>query len=101
MTTLNIATAPTASRPHDAQADDLRHDLVDAQVQVLSIYLDRRPPEHLVTALDRLIDCCRASFREEEALMARLGGQIDPAHRERHQIVTQFFALCVLLRRRC
>lgn len=88
MTTLNIpAVPPTASRPHDAQAEGLRHDLVDAQVQVLSIYLDKRPPEHLVTALDRLIDCCRASFHEEEALMARLGGQIDPAHRERHQTV--------------
>jgi hemerythrin len=88
VTTMNIPTAPpTSSRPQDVQAEGLRHDLVDAQVQVLSIYLDKRPPEHLVTALDRLIKCCRASFREEEALMARLGGQIDPAHRERHQTV--------------
>jgi hypothetical protein len=88
VTTMNIPTAPpTSSRPQDVQAEGLRHDLVDAQVQVLSIYLDKRPPEHLVTALDRLIECCRASFREEEALMARLGGQIDRAHRERHQTV--------------
>ena len=83
MTTLNITSAP----PSLAPGGDLRHDLVDAQVQVLSIYLDKRPPEHLVTALDRLIECCRASFREEEALMSRLGGQIDPAHRDRHQTV--------------
>ncbi len=88
MTTLNLTSAPSASAPQqDAQGEELRHDLVDAQVQVLSIYLDKRPPEHLVTALDRLIECCRASFREEEALMARLGGQMDPAHRERHQTV--------------
>lgn len=88
MSTLNIPAAPALSGPpQDPQGEDLRHDLVDAQVQVLSIYLDKRPPQHLVTALDRLIDCCRASFREEEALMARLGGQMDPAHRDRHQTV--------------
>ncbi len=65
----------------------LRHELVDAQVQVLSSYLDKSSPEQLGAALDRLIFCCRASFREEEGLMARLGGQTDPAHRERHETV--------------
>jgi hemerythrin len=56
-------------------------------VQVLSIYLDKRPPNTSSPHSIALIECCRASFREEEALMTRLGGQIDPAHRERHQTV--------------
>lgn len=88
MTTLNMPKDADPSSPGAANGLDylgLRHELVDAQVAVLSSYLDKRPAEQLIIALERLIDCCRESFREEEALMARLGGQTDPAHRDRHQ----------------
>lgn len=81
------AVKASANSPHMPDQGGLRHELVDAQVQVLSSYLDKRSPEQLVAALDRLIDCCRASFHEEEALMIRLGGQPDPAHHQRHEIV--------------
>ncbi len=88
MTTLNPpAQARSVADPHRLAGYGLRHELVDAQVQLLCSYLDKRSPEQMVAALDRLIDCCRASFREEEGLMERLGGQIDPAHRERHETV--------------
>ena len=88
MTTLNMPEqgAPAScGATQDLEGCGLRHELVDAQVQVLCSYLEKRPPAQLVVALDRLINCCRASFREEEELMTRLGGQIDPAHRERHE----------------
>lgn len=84
--TVQAGTASVAD-PHSLAGSGLRHELVDAQVEVLCSYLDKRSPEQLVAALDRLIDCCRASFREEEGLMERLGGQTDPAHRERHETV--------------
>lgn len=90
MTTLNIpeqggAAASVASPA--LEGGGLRHELVDAQVQVLCSYLDKRSPQQLEAALDRLIACCQASFREEEGLMIRLGGQIDAMHRERHEAV--------------
>ncbi len=90
MTTMNRSAPPGTDYSvgrHCLAGHGLRHELVDAQVQVLSSYLDKSSPEQLVAALDRLIFCCRASFREEEGLMARLGGQTDPAHRERHETV--------------
>lgn len=90
MTTLNMPKDAHPSSPGAANGLDylgLRHDLVDAQVAVLGSYLDKRPAEQLIAALERLIACCRGSFGEEEALMARLGGLMDPAHRDRHQTV--------------
>lgn len=92
MTTLNMpvsGASASSGAPRVLEGRGLRHELVDAQVQVLCSYLEKRSPPQLVSALDRLIDCCRASFREEEGLMARLGGQIDPVHRERHEAVME------------
>ena len=43
--------------------------------------------EMLVEAVDTLIECSLASFREEEALMARLGGSPDSAHCRQHETV--------------
>ena len=99
MTTMNmptdfISTSTGCSKDPDPMGNGVRHELVDAQVQVLSMYLDKRSPTQLVAGLDRLMQCCRASFREEEALMARLGGQLDPVHRERHgTVMSQLEAL--------
>lgn len=67
----------------------LRHELVDAQVELLCSYLHKRSPDELLRALERLIASCVASFGEEEALMVRLGGQVDPAHRARHETVVR------------
>lgn len=78
-----------STREREGIAATLRRELVDAQVEVLGTYLDKRPTDVLIVALQRLVGCCRASFREEEALMARLGGQIDPTHRTRHELVLQ------------
>ncbi len=75
--------------PAVRERDSLRHELVDAQVHVLNMYLDKRSPDDLAAALDRLTQCCRASFEAEEALMARLLSQADPVHRERHQAVLE------------
>lgn len=65
----------------------LRHDLVDAQVETLRMYIEKQPPERFVVALDRLIECTRASFRQEEALMECLTSMADPRHRARHDTV--------------
>lgn len=75
--------------PAARERDSLRRELVDAQVHVLNMYLDKRPPDDLAAALDRLIQCCRASFEAEEALMVRLLSQADPVHRDRHQAVLE------------
>ncbi|MFA4969061.1 MAG: hypothetical protein WC540_05470 [Sulfuritalea sp.] len=74
---------------------DVRHELVDAQVEVLRMYMEKKSKERLVEALDRLIGCTRASFREEEALMECLTSTPDPGHREKHNAV---LAQMVLLR---
>ncbi len=90
MTTISIAAEDTLSSSAAVEAGvqyGLRHELVDAQVQVLCGYLEKRSPRELVAGVERLIDCCRASFTEEEGLMSRLGGQIDPVHRQRHEAV--------------
>lgn len=90
MTTLNPPSpvgSLAAGLSQGLDGDGLRHELVDAQVQLLSSYLDKRSPEQLLGALVRLVDCCRASFREEEALMIRLCGQMDGVHRARHEAV--------------
>lgn len=90
MTTFDPPSPGQAPRPAAGrERDSLRHELVDAQVQVLNMYLDKRSPDEMVAALDRLIQCCRASFEAEEALMVRLRGQAEPTHRERHQAVLE------------
>lgn len=72
----------------------MRRRLVDAQVEVLRMYLEKRSTEQLLEALDRLIDCTHASFREEEALMDSLEFTPDPAHREMHsRVLTQLVVL--------
>jgi len=70
-----------------AKRQGLKHELVDAQVETLRMYLEKRPPEKFVAALDRLIECTRASFREEEELMECLTSVADPRHRARHDAV--------------
>lgn len=78
---------------------NIRHELVDAQVDVLRMYLEKRSSEHFLEALDRLIDCTCASFAEEEELMECLTGAPDPGHREMHQAVLaqlEMLRRCVL-----
>lgn len=65
----------------------MRHELVEAQVELLRMYLEKRSSEQFLEALDRLIECTCASFREEEALMECLTGLADPVHREMHHAV--------------
>lgn len=77
----------TPQREGQVGATMSRRELVDAQVGLLWTYLEKRPAETLIAALERLVECCRISFREEEALMGRLGGQLDAGHRARHQQV--------------
>jgi len=76
--------APGAT--HD-EWQGLRHDLVDAQVETLRMYLEKQPPARFIVALDRLIECTRASFRQEEDLMECLTSIADPRHRARHDAV--------------
>jgi len=71
----------------------MRHELVDAQVEVLRMYLEKKSRECLLEALERLIDCTRASFREEEALMECLTSVPDPMHRAMHDDVLTQMAL--------
>ncbi len=73
---------------------NMRHELVDAQVEVLRMYMEKKSRERLVAALDRLIECTRASFREEEALMECLTSTPDPGHRARHnEVLAQMASL--------
>ncbi len=75
-------------------AEAMRRRLVDAQVEVLVMYLEKRSTGQLLEALERLIDCTRSSFREEEALMDCLAFAPDPAHRELHgRVLAQLVAL--------
>ena len=62
----------------------MRHELIDAQVDVLRMYMEKKSRDCLLEALDRLIDCTRASFREEEELMICLTGAPDSVHRAMH-----------------
>ena len=66
---------------------NMRHELVDAQVEVLRMYLEKKSREQLLVALDRLIKCTQASFREEEGLMDLLAPTADPRHRDMHREV--------------
>ncbi len=78
---------------------NLRHELVDAQVDVLRMYLEKKSKEHFLDALDRLIECTHASFRQEEQLMACLSSIPDPVHREMHNVVLvqlELLRSCVL-----
>lgn len=71
-----------------------RHELVEAQVEVLRMYMEKKSRERLVEALDRLIECTQASFREEEALMECLSSIPDPGHRVRHnEVLAQMVVL--------
>lgn len=65
----------------------LKHELVDAQVEALRMYLEKRPAESFAAALDRLIACAGASFRAEEEFMSCLAPNVDPAHRKQHDAV--------------
>lgn len=75
---------------------NMRHELVEAQVEVLRMYVEKKPGEALLGALDRLIECTRASFSEEEALMELLASTPDPKHRDMHH---ELLAQMELLRR--
>lgn len=76
-----------AHKHANADWQGLRHELVDAQVETLRMYLEKQPPERFIVALDRLIECTRASFRQEEDLMECLTSIADPRHRARHDAV--------------
>lgn len=65
----------------------MRHELVDAQVEVLRMYMEKKSSERLLQALDRLIECTRASFREEENLMESFTSTPDNVHRDMHNAV--------------
>jgi len=65
----------------------MRHELVEAQVDVLRMYMEKKPRDHLLESLDRLIACAQNSFREEEELMEFLTSTPDHAHREMHNSV--------------
>lgn len=65
----------------------MRSRLVDAQVEVLRMYLEKRSTEQLLAALERLIDATQSSFREEEARMDCRALAPDPVHREMHSRV--------------
>ena len=83
----SLAANPAAPRPCSDEWQGLRHDMVDAQVETLRMYIEKQPPERFVVALDRLIECTRASFRQEEELMECLTSMADPRHRARHDAV--------------
>jgi hemerythrin len=65
----------------------MRHELIDAQVEVLRMYMEKKSAERLLEALDRLVECTRASFREEEELMELFGSAPDTGHRDLHNSV--------------
>lgn len=67
--------------------NELRHELVEAQVGVLRLYLEKQSSARLVEALDRLIECTEASFRSEEELMECLTGRADAVHCDAHRNV--------------
>jgi hemerythrin len=77
----------TAGRFTGKPVSEIRHELVNAQVEVLRMYIEKQSRERLVEALDRLVECTKASFRNEEALMEFLTGQTDPRHCEMHERV--------------
>ena len=90
MAAFDLLTQGGALAPKRGHArDKLRHELIEAQVYVLNAYLAKRSPDDILAALERLVTCCQASFEAEESLMARLCGQADSGHRERHQAVLQ------------
>lgn len=73
-----------------------RHQLVDAQVELLRMYMEKRAGNQFLAALDRLIECTKSSFREEEQLMELLASSPSPEHRDAHNEV---LAELMLLRR--
>lgn len=82
---------PAASGvPAAASVLNRRHELVGAQVEVLRMYLEKQSRERMLGALERLIECTRLSFMEEEAFMEFFSGKSDPQHREMHrEVLTQ------------
>lgn len=61
------------------------------------MYLEKKSSERLLEALDKLIACTRASFREEEELMEYFTSAPDSTHRDMHNAVLAQLALL----RRC
>jgi hemerythrin len=89
-----IGTTFNTARLSGEAAARIRHELVDAQVEVLRMYIEKQSREHLVEALDRLIECTEASFRTEEALMECLTGRRDPPHcATHHEVLAQLASL--------
>jgi hemerythrin len=82
-----VGSAFTADRITGKPLSEIRHELVDAQVEVLRMYIEKQSRERLVEAVDRLLECTRISFRNEEALMEFLTGRTDPLHCEMHERV--------------
>ena len=57
---------------------------------MLRMYLEKQSRERMLGALERLIECTRLSFMEEEAFMEFFSGKSDPQHREMHrEVLTQ------------
>lgn len=51
------------------------------------MYMEKKSSERLLQALDRLIECTRVSFREEEKLMESFTSTPDNVHRDMHNAV--------------
>lgn len=72
----------------------MRHKLVGAQVEVLRMYLEKQSRERMLEALERLIECTRLSFAEEEGFMEFFTGKSDPQHRAmHHEVMAQLSVL--------
>ena len=87
-----VGFAFTADRLSGKPVSEIRHELVNAQVEVLRMYIEKQSREQLVEALDRLVECTKASFRNEEALMEFLTGHTDSLHCETHDRVLALLA---------
>jgi len=94
VSTKYIGFALTAARFSGKTASEIRHELVNAQVEVLRMYLEKQPRDRLAEALVKLAECTEASFRSEEALMAYQTGDPDPRHCQAHRgVLAQLAAL--------
>lgn len=82
-----VLSSRTEGASMDQSVFHMRHELVNAQVDVLRMFLEKKPRDELLEAVGSLADCAALSFREEEALMTSMGSIADPAHGERHREV--------------